>query len=179
MEDVSWFDAVKFCNALSVKEGLDPYYTINGASVSIKGGTGYRLPTEAEWEYACRAGSTGKYTFGDDVSKLRDYAWFYGNSKVSGTEATQPVGGKKANAFGLYDMHGNVWEWCGDWNDHGYYADNSSYLDPNGPSTGTSRVLRGGGYYYMSVDLRCAKREQYVPTSRYWFIGFRLARSSP
>ena len=170
---------MKFCNALSVKEGLDPYYTINGASVSIKGGTGYRLPTEAEWEYACRAGSTGKYTFGDDASKLDDYAWHDGNSKVGGSYTTHPVGGKQANAFGLYDMHGNVWEWCGDWYDENYYANTSSYIDPKGANTGTSGVLRGGSYLNGPVDLRCANRNGLDPANRNGDIGVRLARTYP
>src|SRR5207249_11563686 len=98
-------DAVKFCNKLSEKEGLDPYYAIEGEEVRVRGGTGYRLPTEAEWEYACRAGSTTKYSFSDDAAGLGEYAWY---NEAWDKGSTHPVGQKKPNGFGLYDMHGNV-----------------------------------------------------------------------
>jgi len=99
----------------------------------------YRLPTEAEWEYACGAGSTTRYSFGDDPAGLRDHAWFEGNA----SSTSHPVGQKRPNAWGLADMHGNVWEWCADWYDEGYYA-NSPADDPAGPSERRDRVVRGG-----------------------------------
>jgi formylglycine-generating enzyme required for sulfatase activity len=123
VETVSWDDAQEFIKKLSAKEGVK-----------------YRLPTEAEWEYACRAGSTTKFYFGEDESKLDEYAWYHNNSDGK----THPVGQKKPNAWGLYDMHGNVWEWCQDWYGADYYK-NSPAEDPQGPASAESRVLRGGG----------------------------------
>ena len=134
---------------------------------------GKRLPTEAEWEKACRAGSTGKWCFGDDESQLGEYAWYSVNS--GGT--THPVGGKKANAYGLYDMHGNVWEWCADWYGGAYYA-SSPYQNPQGPVSGEYRVLRGGSWYGSAVGCRSAYRSRADPAS--WIddvLGFRCAVS--
>ena len=125
---VSWDDAKAFCDWLSKKEGKE-----------------YRLPTEAEWEYACCAGTQTKWSFGDNQSELGDYGWFSGNS----ASQTHPVGQKKPNAWGLYDMHGNVWEWCADWLGAYYYA-SSPADDPKGPSSGTNRVLRGGSWYDLA-----------------------------
>ena len=136
VESVSWHDAIAFCNKLSEREGLKPYYQLDAATRS--GGEGYRLPTEAEWEYACRAGSTTRYSFGDDAASLGEYAWFNGNSGGK----THPVGQKRPNAFGLYDMHGNVWEWC--WDVYAAYNANSPGADPDGPSGASGRVIRGG-----------------------------------
>ena len=128
-----------------------------------------RLPTEAEWEYACRAGTTTNYCF-DDERKLGEYAWYDDNSD----DETHLVGQKKPNHWGLYDMHGNVWEWCSDW--YGGYSQ-SAVKDPEGPSTGTSRVLRGGSWSEsFSSALRSANRASDNPNSRYYSDGFRCVR---
>ncbi|GIW90010.1 MAG: hypothetical protein KatS3mg109_0442 [Pirellulaceae bacterium] len=156
VENVSWNDAVEFCRRLSQKEGKE-----------------YRLPTEAEWEYACRAGSTTRWSFGNDASELGEYAWYGGNS--GGT--THPVGQKKPNAWGLYDMHGNVWEWCADWYDEVYYR-TSPLDDPKGPDSGRFRVLRGGSWvYHRPGTFRCAFRYNGRPDLRYDAGGFRVART--
>ena len=137
---------------------------------------GKRLPTEAEWEYACRAGSTGKWCFGDDESRLGEYAWYSPNSG----NQTHPVGQKAANAWGLYDMHGNVWEWCSDWYDSGYYAV-SPANNPQGPASGTYRAMRGGTYsnFYGGDgdDLRSGHREAGNPAVDSDTFGFRCASS--
>jgi formylglycine-generating enzyme required for sulfatase activity len=152
VEMVSWDDAVEFCRRLSQKEGK-----------------GYRLPTEAEWEYACRAGSTTRFCYGDSDTSLVDYAWYTNNS----IGKTHPVGQKKPNAFGLYDMHGNVWECCSDWYDAGYYSQ-SPGDDPKGTSTGQYRVLRGGGWNHVASYCRVAYRYNDTPDNHNYFIGFRL-----
>jgi formylglycine-generating enzyme required for sulfatase activity len=171
---VTWYDAVRFCNALSTKEGLIPCYRFAGEhSVSRDpAGNGYRLPSEAEWEYACRAGTTTRYFFGDDARVLGDYAWFSGNSG----SAPQPVGRKWPNLWGLYDMHGNVWEWVEDcWHESyaGAPADGSAWV--SGDCTG--RVLRGGAFNYVPRDLRSAIRGRYVPEDGDGNVGFRCARA--
>ena len=135
-----------------------------------RSGRVYRLPTEAEWEYACRAGTTTKWSFGDDESGLGDYAWLGGNS---GSQ-THAVGKKKPNAWGLFDMHGNVWEWCSDL--YGDYA-KGVVTDPQGPSRGYYRVPRGGGWDFSTGDCRSADRKMIVPSNRYDDQGFRLALS--
>ncbi len=143
VEKVSWLDAVKFCNKLSEREGRKPYYRIAGDTVTIAGGNGYRLPTEAEWEYACRAGRSTRYPSGDDENGLGEYAWYEKNSDSK----THPVGQKKRNEWGLYDMLGNVWEWCWD----GYTADyykQSPVDDPPGAAQAALRVIRGGSWFY-------------------------------
>ena len=152
VECVSWGDAVEFCRRLSQKTGK----TI-------------RLPTEAEWEYACRAGSKTRFSYGDDDEKLGDYAWYHINSE----NKTHPVGQKKPNAWGLYDMHGNVLEWCADWFAHSYV--NAKNQDPQGPDSGTVRVLRGGYWDYYAMDCRSAYRGRIAPGYRHHSIGFRVS----
>ncbi|MFM8634129.1 MAG: formylglycine-generating enzyme family protein [Planctomycetia bacterium] len=159
VERVTWEDAIEFCRKLSA------------LPEERKAGRVYRLPTEAEWEYACRAGTNTKYSFGDDESRLSEYGWYGSNS---GSQ-THPVGQKKANAWGLYDMHGNVWEWCSDW--YGDYPD-GAVTDPKGPSEGSVRVRRGGGWYYTAWFSRSAARSRNVPTDRF-YLGLRLALSPP
>lgn len=172
VEVVSWFDAIEFCNRLSEQEGHKPYYKVDRETVTILDGDGYRLPTEAEWEYACRAGSPASYCFGDNAEELHYYAWFAENSNGE----THPVGQKQPNAWGLYDIHGNVWEWCQDWYTADYYGQ-SPVSDPLGPSEGSRRVFRGGGWVFSAVSCRSAFRDGYAPDSRTNSLGFRVLRS--
>jgi formylglycine-generating enzyme required for sulfatase activity len=140
-----------------------------------KAGNGFRLPTEAEWEYAARAGTTTAYSFGDSESQLGEYAWFSGNAGGK----THSVGGKKSNGFGLFDMHGNVWEWCSDWYGGNYYAEcqrQGTVTDPRGPSAGSARVLRGGSWYGAAVVCRSAFRGLGTPGGRRGDLGFRVVR---
>jgi serine/threonine protein kinase len=174
MENVTWLDAIHFCNALSEVENLPPYYRIDGERVACLGGRGYRLPTEAEWEYACRAGSMADYHFGGDPGLLLRHAWFQDNSR----ESIQAVGLWPANALGLHDMHGNVWEWCWDW--YGPY-DPAACVDPMGPARGTARVLRGGSWSDPAPSLRSSARLSWVPYDTEmtaWKFGFRVARDT-
>jgi formylglycine-generating enzyme required for sulfatase activity len=171
---VSWFDAVKFCNVVSERAGLKPCYRIEGETVEWVSLEGYRLPTEAEWEYACRAGSQTCWCFGDDASELGEYAWYNANA-----DAPQPVGHRRANAWRLYDMHGNVWEWCWDW-DAAYpeLPPGYSLVDPRGPGQGNLRVLRGGSFEYEAGHVRCADRLANWPADRGRNWGFRCVRSA-
>jgi len=130
-----------------------------------------RLPTEAEWENAARAGSHAAWSFGDDEKRLGEYAWYAGNS--GGT--LHPVGTKKPNVWGLHDMHGNVWEWVADW--YGPYT-RAAQTDPSGPKTGEERVLRGGSFGGTPRNLRSAIRVKNSPSFRHEFIGFRCCRGS-
>jgi formylglycine-generating enzyme required for sulfatase activity/serine/threonine protein kinase len=161
--NVSWNDAVAFCDWLSKKEGKK-----------------YRLPTEAEWEYACRAGTKTRFYSGDDAESLAtagNVADASAKDKLprgSPTAFTAPVGKLKANAFGLYDMHGNAWEWCQDWHSNDYYK-HSPPQDPQGPSSGTERVIRGGSFYEVARFCRAANRRENAPSSRFGNIGFRVA----
>ena len=133
-----------------------------------------RLPTEAEWEKACRADSNTKYCSVDAGTNLGDYAWYSANS----TKQTHPVGTKKPNALGIYDMHGTVWEWCSDWYNENYYK-NSPATNPKGPSSGPGRVLRGGGWYSSAGYCRSAFRNWDPPSFRRVNYGFRCAWTPP
>jgi formylglycine-generating enzyme required for sulfatase activity len=134
----------------------------------------YRLPTEAEWEYACRAGSTTRWSFGDDESQLGDYAWYGVNAWDVDLTWAQPVGTKRPNPWGLYDMHGNVWEWVQEW--HGSYS-STSVVDPQGASSGSFRVLRGGSFGRTAQFVRSADRNGGTPFGRRSGIGARLLRT--
>ncbi|MGM0601200.1 MAG: SUMF1/EgtB/PvdO family nonheme iron enzyme [Candidatus Rifleibacteriota bacterium] len=193
VEEVSWYDAVSFCNKLSTNQGLTPCYTDSGGSNTIESGdtvtcdwsaNGYRLPTEAEWEYCCRAGTTTKYSWGDedDEATIKQYAWYrynaydnYWTTPHADKEGTQPVGTKTANPWGLHDMHGNVWEWCYDWYGSSYYAADEN-SDPRGPDSGSDRVIRGGSWYLNANYLRSAYRYSFNPTNTTITLGFRVLR---
>ncbi len=183
VENVSWYDAVEFCNRLSEMQGYAPAYAIdkekkdpNNVSGDDKlkwtvtlnpSANGYRLPTEAEWEYAARGGikSQGfEYAGGE---KLDEVAWYRDNSHGE----TKPVGLKLPNELGLYDMSGNVWEWCWDW--RGDFKPGAQ-IDPVGPEKGYTRVLRGGSWYYDAERCRVALRGNYYPAYRFNYYGFRL-----
>jgi len=169
---VSWNDAVAFCEWLSRKEGKT-----------------YRLPTEAEWEYACRAGTTTRYSSGDDpetlakVGNVADAAlkarvpdWKFTLKASDGYVYTSPVGSFQPNAFGVYDMHGNVWQWCADWYGKEYYAA-SPTNDPTGPDSGTARVFRGGSWFFGPGVARSDVRTGGAPSHRDGDSGFRVART--
>ena len=127
-----------------------------------------RIAHEAQWEYACRAGSKTRYCFGDDESKFGEYAWYVENSGIK----THPVGEKKPNAWGLYDMHGNVWEWCQDWNED---YKKSPVDDPSGPTEGSVRVFRGGSWYHVAKHCRSAIRLSHLPRYKYADLGLRVS----
>jgi formylglycine-generating enzyme required for sulfatase activity len=160
---VSWDDAMEFCHRLSSRPD------------EKKSGRVYRLPTEAEWEYACRGGIAAEYSFGADDRMLGSFGWYEENSKGN----PQPVGKKLPNAFGLLDMHGNVWEWCSDWYESDYYG-KAPATDPLGPPSGSDRVLRGGGWRNEAANCRSASRNWGAPSLRGSNngLGFRVALSS-
>jgi formylglycine-generating enzyme required for sulfatase activity len=191
VERVSWYDALVFCNRLSLLEGRTPVYSIGDSTDPANWGNasassdatwnavavnwdanGYRLPTESEWEYACRAGTTTQWYTGNTVNAalLQAAAWYWDNSNSSGT---REVGLKTPNAWGLYDMMGNVLEWCWDW--FGDYTANAK-TDPVGSATGTYRVLRGGSWNSGDEFLRSASRLFQTPSRRNELLGFRVVR---
>ena len=209
VEQVNWYDAIVFSNKLSSAEGLEPVYSISGSTnpsdwgaiptssnatwnkvVMDKTKSGYHLPTEAEWEYACRAGTTTAYNTGAAISN--NTGWYSANSSVCiGQESyhcgldlchrnvysgqmTHAVGMKPANAWGLYDMHGNVWEWCWDWNGGDYGS--GAQTDPTGSSSGAYRVMRGGAFDWLAQYLRSACRGGGFPGDWSYGCGFRLVR---
>lgn len=176
VESVSWNEAVYFCNQKSLREGLTPAYTINGDDVSCDWGVnGYRLPTEAEWEYAAKGGNKSKGFLFAGSNNINEVAWCTGNSD----EVTHAVGTKSPNELGLYDMSGNVWEWCWDIVDENYYQ-NSPKDNPRGPEKGDERVLRGGAYVFISYDGEDCRIPVRFPTEsevNFPIFGLRLART--
>ena len=205
VERVSWYDAIVFCNRLSMMEGLTPAYRISGSTDPsvwgtvpatwddplraiwdtveiVSGSTGYRLPTEAQWEYACRAGTTTAFNWGTNQITSAQANFYAIDSLYNGSPAgeyrgtTTAVGTFAANGFGLYDMHGNVWEWCWDWYT-GSYDNAGGSNNPMGASSGSYRVYRGGSWGVIGRGLRSAYRDYDGPDLRAnYSIGFRLAR---
>jgi len=196
VEQVTWYDAINFCNSLSLKQGLTPCYSNQANSFSIQQGDtviwsqtsdGFRLPTEAEWEYACRAGSKSRFYWGDskDPYILKQYAWYVGNSYSSwwslphaDYEGTQPVGLKMPNSWGLYDMQGNVCEWCWDFFSETYYS-SAPMADPLGPTTGSDRSFKGGSWHTHDVGLASGFRYGKPTSFISDFIGFRIVKQIP
>jgi len=182
VQTVTWYGSVAYCDWLSLQQGLPRAY--NHATWQCNGGNpytaaGYRLSTEAEWEYACRAGSTTAFANGPITDlycndpNLDEMGWYCGNTGGWPDGWTHPVAQKLPNARGLYDMHGNVWEWCNDWwGDYG-----GAVTDPVGPETGYSRVVRGGDWDFYAQSCRSAYRDYYYPYYASCYIGFRPVRS--
>ena len=158
VDNVSWDDVVEFCKKLS------------DLPEEKKAGRMYRLPTEAEWEYACRAGSKTASSFDDEEGLLPEYGWFSRNS----SRRTHTVGLLEPNAWGLHDMHGNVWEWCSDWYEE---YPKGAVSDPTGPKEGSDRVIRGGSWDYEAAHCRSANRNGRDPSFRFDYYGFRVALS--
>jgi formylglycine-generating enzyme len=175
VEQVRWSDAVKYCNKRSELEGLKPCYNLETWQCDFEA-NGYRLPTEAEWEYACRAGTASDYFFGGSPDKLKEFAWF---DKNSGGRP-RPVGQKKPNPWGLYDMVGNVWQWCNDFYKVDYYKE-SPKQDPRGPVSGQNKVVRGGAWRFAADNCRSGYRYNESPGYAdvcfgYDIYGFRCVK---
>gem|GEM_PF-1057223 len=189
--NVSWNDAVEYCNWLSRQEDRAPCYRRQGGTWDCdRSADGYRLPTEAEWEYACKAGTDTRFVTGNGPNSLQghanvrdasfkakfpriDYTKFDAFRFDDGWEFTAPAGHFRPNGFGVYDLTGNVWEWCGDWYAADYYA-SSPGSDPPGPGSGSSRVLRGGSWLLSAIGARSANRYDVTPDYRYYNVGFRV-----
>lgn len=159
VDSETWFEATNYCGRLTARET---------AAGRVPAGWVYRLPTEAEWEFACRAGTTNTYYFGNSASNLNLYAWYVSNSESQ----THPVGLKIPNRWGLCDMSGNVWEWCSDWYTNSLPGGNVT--DPQGPLTGSDRVLRGGGWNNTAASCSSANRVNDTPSDRSSDVGFRV-----
>jgi formylglycine-generating enzyme required for sulfatase activity len=175
VEQIRWSDAVRFCNARSQAEGLQPCYDLTTWKCNFDA-DGYRLPTEAEWEYVCRAGTKTPWFFGSDDSTAGEYAWL---DKNSGGHP-HPVGEKRANPWGLYDICGNVWEWCNDFYGVDYYSA-STRENPRGPEKGKTKVLRGGAWRFSADNLKCGYRYNENPGYNdvcfgYDIYGFRCVK---
>jgi len=184
VENITWFDAVRYCNARSAKEGLTPAYTISGETVTWnRAANGYRLPTEAEWEYACRAETTTPFNTGNNITdkEANCYNHYGYNNNSSGRVtggargSTAPVGSYAANKWGLFDMHGNTADWCWDW--YGEYQ-TTAQTNLQGPLNGTLKVNRGGGFNDFPKHIRSAYRAATPPDNTSFNLGFRLARNS-